>query len=181
MLKKLKTYIVSLRDVYLKKIRYRNFDIGKNFHSGRGVKMWAKNGITIGGNFYIGRYSQIECDAVIGDNVILANYVAFVGKFDHHYKTVGTPIRLASQIRDKDYSWSGLSSKIIVDDDVWIGYGSIVLSGVKIGRGSIIAAGSVVTRDVVPYSIVGGNPAKHISYRFTATEIVEHERILMHR
>lgn len=56
--------------------------------------------------------------------------------------------------------------KIEIKDDVWIGYGSIILSGCSIGQGSIIGAGSVVTKDVEPYSIVAGSPAKLIKYRF---------------
>ncbi|WP_449401090.1 CatB-related O-acetyltransferase [Chryseobacterium wanjuense] len=55
---------------------------------------------------------------------------------------------------------------IIIEDDVWIGSNSVILSGVKIGRGSIIGAGSVITKDVEPYSIVGGNPAKILRKRF---------------
>ena len=57
---------------------------------------------------------------------------------------------------------------IIIDDDVWIGYRSIILSGVHIGQGAVIAAGAVVTKDVPPYTIVGGVPAKVIKYRFTS-------------
>jgi acetyltransferase-like isoleucine patch superfamily enzyme len=55
----------------------------------------------------------------------------------------------------------------VVGDDVWIGYGAIILSGVTIGDGSIVASGSVVTKDVPPYVIVGGNPARKITERFT--------------
>lgn len=55
---------------------------------------------------------------------------------------------------------------IIVSDDVWIGQGAIILSGVKVGQGAVIAAGAVVTSDVPPYAIVGGVPAKVIKYRF---------------
>ena len=65
---------------------------------------------------------------------------------------------------------------IIVEDDVWLGYGAIVLSGVTIGRGSIVAAGSVVTKDVPPYAIVAGNPAHIIKYRF-GQEIID--RLMM--
>jgi len=56
---------------------------------------------------------------------------------------------------------------IVVGDDVWLGHRSTVLSGVSIGQGAVIAAGAVVTRDVEPYSIVGGNPARHIKFRFS--------------
>lgn len=56
---------------------------------------------------------------------------------------------------------------IIVEDDVWIGNNAIILSGITIGKGAIVAAGSVVTKNVEPYSIVGGNPAQLIKYRFS--------------
>ncbi|ELA7570041.1 CatB-related O-acetyltransferase [Vibrio alginolyticus] len=61
--------------------------------------------------------------------------------------------------------------EIVIGNDVWIGVNAIILSGVKIGHGSIVAAGSVVTKDVPDYSIVGGNPAKVIKYRFEKHEI----------
>ena len=55
--------------------------------------------------------------------------------------------------------------KIIIEDEVWIGANVTILSGITIGKGAIVAAGSVVTKDVPPYSIVGGNSAKIIRYR----------------
>ena len=55
---------------------------------------------------------------------------------------------------------------VIIGNDVWIGYGATILSGIKVGSGSIIGAFSVVTKDVLPYEIVAGNPARHIRYRF---------------
>ena len=171
-------FIKQLRDFYLVHIKWRRYSISEGFHAGRGVVIWGKNEIKIGKNFYIGRYSQIECDSIIGNNVIFANCVALVGKYDHNYQQIGTSTRLASKIRDKDYNWKGLTSKIFIEDDVWIGYGAIIMSGVKIGRGSIIAAGSLVTRDIEPYSIVGGNPAKFIKFRFTEAEILKHESII---
>lgn len=162
----------------MKNFLWNRFIFGKNFHAGRGVVLWAKNKIKIGDNCYIGRFSQIECDSIIGNNVIMGNNIALVGKYDHNYLQIGTPIRLASQIRDEDYDWHGLNSKVIIEDDVWVGYGSIIISGIKIGRGSVIAAGSVVTKDVSPYSIVGGNPAKFIKKRFSDEQIIIHETVI---
>ncbi|WP_262230549.1 DapH/DapD/GlmU-related protein [Stenotrophomonas maltophilia] len=69
-------------------------------------------------------------------------------------------------------------SRLVIEDDVWVGFGAIVLSGVRIGRGSIIAAGAVVTKDVEPYSIVGGNPARKISQRLPDASIPEHEELI---
>jgi len=163
-------YLKQLRNLLLRKVIYRRYVIAEGFYSGIRVRLWAKNKLVIGKNFYIGRDSFIETDAIIGDNVILANRVGLVGKYDHHYQQIGVPIRLASQIRDKDYNWLGLNIPIIIEDDVWVGYNSTVLSGVKIGTGSIIAAGSLVTKDVEPYSIYGGTPAKKIKDRFDNPE-----------
>ncbi len=55
---------------------------------------------------------------------------------------------------------------IVVGDDVWIGYGATIMSGVHIGQGAVVAAGAIVTKDVPPYAVVGGVPAKIIRYRF---------------
>ena len=154
-----------LRNLWLRKVTWRRYDIGPGFHAGRNVVLWARNELSIGVNCYIGRESQIECDSQIGNNVIMANRVAFVGRYDHNYLQVGTPIRLAKEIRDDDYDWKGLGLKVVVEDDVWIGYGAIILSGVTLGEGCIVASGSVVTKDVAPYQIVGGNPAKPLTTR----------------
>jgi chloramphenicol O-acetyltransferase type B len=162
--------IKKLRNDFLRKIIYRKYQIGPGFHSGIRVRIWAKQKVVIGKNFYIGRDSFIESDVIIGDNVIWANRVALVGRYDHHYQQIGVPVRLASQIRDKDYNWLGLNSLTIIEDDVWVGYGSTIMSGVRIGTGSIIAAGSLVTKDVEPYSIYGGVPAKKIKDRFNTKE-----------
>jgi len=148
-----------LRDVYLRKWKYRQYSIGSGFHLGVRVRIWAKNKVVIGNRFYMGRDSQIECDVVIGNDVICGNHVAFVGKYDHHFQTIGKTIVESSAIRDLNYNWKGLDLVTTVGDDVWIGYGSIIIQGVEIGEGAIVAAGSVVTKNVAPYTIVAGNPA----------------------
>jgi acetyltransferase-like isoleucine patch superfamily enzyme len=62
---------------------------------------------------------------------------------------------------------------VVIGNDVWIGANSTIMSGIKIGDGSVIANNSHVVKDVEPYSLVGGNPAKHIRYRFTQEQIKE--------
>ena len=71
-------------------------------------------------------------------------------------------VKSASHI--KDYAFS--RGDVVIGSDVWLCTGAIILSGVSIGHGAVVAAGAVVTKDVEPYSIVAGNPACHVRYRF---------------
>jgi len=177
-----KKIIVFLRDFYLVKLKWRKYSIGQNFHAGRNVVLWAKDSITIGDNCYIGRNSQIECNVNMGNDVLIANNVAFVGRYDHHYQQIGTSTRFASQVRDSNYTWLEKNRVTTVEGDVWFGYGAIVLSGVTIKRGSIIAAGSVVTRDIEAYSIYAGCPAKKVGNRFKGEgDIKKHEDIYLNK
>jgi len=64
---------------------------------------------------------------------------------------------------------------VVIQDDVWIGHKAMLMSGVTVGYGAVVAAGAVVTKDVPPYAIVGGNPARVIKYRFEPLAI---ERLL---
>ncbi|MFC0875448.1 acyltransferase [Saccharicrinis sp. FJH2] len=72
----------------------------------------------------------------------------------------------------------GDDQDVILQDEIWIGINVTILAGVTIGRGSCIGAGAIVNKDVPPYSIVVGAPAKVIKYRFSAEEIIEHEKAL---
>ncbi|MBE9599527.1 DapH/DapD/GlmU-related protein [Pedobacter sp. MC2016-24] len=173
MLNRIIVYVKIIRNLYLSRVKWRNYQIGDEFHAGARVRIWAKHKIVIGNKFYIGRDSLIETDCVIGDYVILGNKVGIVGKYDHHFQQIGIPIRVAMSIRDENYNWKGLDLVTTIRDDVWIGYGSTVMQGVTIGEGAIIAAGSVVTKDVDSYSIYGGNPAKKIRDRFESKEDLE--------
>lgn len=157
----------------MKKLLWRKYKIGRNPHIGMRVRMWAKDKLEIGDHFFIGHDSQIMANAVIGDYVIFGNKVGIVGKYDHNFQEVGIPTRLAPCIQQENYLWKGSSAMTIVEDDVWVGYGTIIMSGVKIGRGSIIAAGSVVTKDVEQFSIYAGNPARKIRSRFETEEILK--------
>ena len=112
----IKDLVKKLRFYYLRKVKWREFKIGKNMYVGLRVNLWAKQTLTIGDNFYMGRDSQIETDCVIGDNVMFGNKVAIVGKYDHNFKQLGVPVRLASSIRDADYNWKRLDCITIIED-----------------------------------------------------------------
>ena len=170
-------FLKKIRLLYLIKIKFRRFSIGENFHLGRNTSIWAKEIVQIGDNCYMGAYSHIGCNVVIGNDVLMAKFVSFVGRYDHNYQQIGVQIRNSSQVRDIDYSWKELNRVTIVEDGVWIGHGVIIMSGVKIQKGAIVAAGSVVTKDLDAYSIYGGNPARKISERFDSkNDIIEHEK-----
>lgn len=169
----------ALRNLWLQKVTYRNYTIGKNFYSGARVRIWGKDKIVIGDNFYIGRDSFIESDVQIGNNVMFGNRVAIVGRYDHHYQQPGVATRNAMAIRDKSYNWKGAGIITLIEDDVWVGYGSTILSGVTIGEGSVIAACSLVTKNVEPYCIYAGSPAIKVNTRFnTVEELHEHLSIV---
>lgn len=65
-----------------------------------------------------------------------------------------------------------------MENDVWIGAHVTLLSGVTVGRGAIVAAGAVVTKDVPPYAVVGGVPARVIKFKWSVEEVLEHENAL---
>jgi acetyltransferase-like isoleucine patch superfamily enzyme len=156
----------------------QNVEVGKNFHMGIGSILWAPEQLVVADNVYIGKFCTIECDGRIGNNVMVANNVGFVGRYDHDFRCVGKEIRNAPWIGSHDYTGPGKGLQVIVEDDVWIGFGSVLLTGVTIGRGAIVAAGCVVTKNVEPYTIVGGNPARRLAERFSITEINRHEQLL---
>lgn len=100
----------------------------------------------------------------IGNFCSIAPDVMFILQSEHPYKGVSTyPFKVMLDFCKYEATSKG---GITVEDDVWLGYGVTICSGVKIGQGAIVAAGSVVVKDVPPYAIVGGNPAKFIKWRF---------------
>lgn len=149
---------------------------GTDLHIGKAARIWAPHKIVIGNNVYIGKHVHIECNCTIGDYALIANRVALIGRNDHDFRAVGIPMRFAPWAGDsKSGAENEQKQEIIIESDVWIGYGTILLSGIRIGKGALIGAGSVVINDVQPYSIVAGNPAKAISTRFDDKTIEEHE------
>jgi acetyltransferase-like isoleucine patch superfamily enzyme len=137
------------------------------------VEIWAPHkDVELGDRVQFGPDCVVQSDLRIGDSVLLAGRVSFVGRDDHRIDCVGLAVWDSPR---------GDTRRTVVEDDVWVGHGAIVLAGVTIGRGAVIAAGSVVTQDVPRYAIVAGVPAQVKKYRFTAAEIGEHERRLQDR
>lgn len=106
----------------------------------------------------------------IGNYSSVADGTVFLASLEHQTNTISTyPYKVYYTGCKAETKTKG---DIIVEDDVWIGYGATIMSGVHIGQGAVIAAGAVVAKDVPPYAIVGGVPAKVIKYRFSP-ELIE--------
>lgn len=108
----------------------------------------------VGDNSELGTRCMIQSHCSIGSNVIMGPDIKIYSR-NHRYSRLDTPIQYQGK---KQYN-------TVVGDDVWIGANVIILAGVEVGNHVIIGAGSVVTKDVSDYAIVGGNPAKVIKYR----------------
>lgn len=121
-----------------------------------------------------GEYSFINygCDVCsrvsIGNYTMLGPHVLITGD-DHVFEEVGVPIYFAGRPELRP---------TVIEDDVWIGARSIIMAGVTVKRGAIVAAGSVVTKDVGPYDIVGGVPARKIRDRFNSAQQKTHSDML---
>lgn len=156
---------------------------GLTIGDGCQINALSRNGIELGNNVSLGSGSIIECTGVIrqlGEGLKIGNHVGFAqncflevrGKItigddcifasdvsiaaeNHNFDKISQPIRLQGATR----------KGITIEKNCWIGTKVIILDGVTIGEGSIIAAGAVVNRDIPPYSVAGGIPAKVIKSR----------------
>ncbi len=107
-----------------------------------------------------------DCKLILKNYVSIAQQVTFLLNAEHHLDHISTyPFKVKILGTEKSESFG--KGNIVVDDDVWIGYGATIMSGVHIGQGAVVASGAVVCKDVPPYAIVGGNPARVIRKRFS--------------
>ena len=151
----------KVRSWYYFHIKWRGRVAYKGFVRVMHHTTFERKGIVIGNNVQFGPYCRIMNEVEFHNNILMASSVVFTGKYDHKFDVPSQTI------------WNGergVDQKTIVEDDVWIGHGAIILAGVQIGKGSIVAAGSVVTKDIPPCEIWGGNPAKKIKDRFDSEE-----------
>lgn len=119
--------------------------------------------VLIGQNTYIGNSSIVCAEKIeIGDDVLISWACTIV---DHNSHSLNWDSR-RNDVADRHggkKDWSAVKiSPVKICNKAWIGFGTIILKGVTIGEGAVVGAGSVVTKDVPPYTVVGGNPAKFI-------------------
>lgn len=153
-------FVKRVKEWIIRKIKGRYYLVNKD----KTVKIAKTTIIANPKNVYIGSDTYINGNSilragekskiVIGKNCLIADRV-------HMRTTTHVYIKKEELIQKQGHE----EKDIIVEDDVWIGFGAQILSGVNIRKGAVIGAGAVVTKDVDEYAVVGGVPAKVIKYR----------------
>lgn len=141
--------------------RYRNYDVGVGTYGYPEVVFY-----DAGATLQIGKYCSIA-----------PNVTILLGGEHHHDWVSSYPFSLMFDEAKGREGYPFSKGDVNIGNDVWIGYDAIVLSGVSIGDGAVVAARSVVTRDVKPFEIVAGIPAKVLRCRFSAEDIEALSRI----
>ena len=151
---------------------YRRWRFGlKHVHS----TFYMARGCLVTSDLMAHEYSFLNIGCILGPKVelgryvMLGPYVSIVGN-DHVTSKPGVPVI---------FSGRPVPKPTVIEDDAWIGFGAIIMAGVRIGRGAIIGAGSVVTKSVPPYEIHAGVPAHKIGERFAVeTDRLRHDAML---
>ena len=162
--RELKRYSVYVKSKFIYKLK--GVSIGKRSYLGKKVKLC--KGCSVGDYNYIGEYSTFHQPTIFGNFCLVSDQVNIIGN-DHFFDKVGTPIIMA-----------GVPKQLIttIHDDVWIGHAVSIKAGSEIGEGAIIGSNSVITKNIPPYEIWAGSPAKKIRDRLNPTEIEVHSKFL---
>ncbi len=160
---------------YLKKYKQKRLWRKLNPHNDTVMGSFFDTDIVSVGKYSYGILNVISYNSIaklrIGSFCSIAPNVTFVLNGEHRTDCLSTYPFKAHCVANP-MPEAGTKGSITIDDDVWIGTGSYILSGVHIGRGAVIAAGSIVTKDIEAYSIVAGVPARTVRKRFSE-EIID--------
>lgn len=181
---RIKNWIVKFGSAILKKFEYRyNQIMSKSIRLGyRGVGSIFEYPSVIGNpsQVYLHDYSLLQRYHKIlnytGKFVMKEYSVAAINLTvvtGNHTPTVGVPQYLLAPSHVNDHEMD-----VIVEEDVWLGTNVTLIAGAHIGRGAVVGAGSIVNKDIPPYAIVVGVPARIVGVKFTVGQILEHEQVL---
>lgn len=174
MIKKIISYLRSRILLY----RYPNCH--PSVHIGMDVRVYEKK------NLVMEEETNIDRGAIIMNTrakVIFKKWsgaaVGLLAVSGNHMSVVGRNLKqVTDELKNQLDVNRELDRDIVVEEDCWIGSRVTLLSGVHIGRGGVVGSGSVVRKSTPPYAIVSGNPAKIVGFRFTPSEVIEHEKAL---
>jgi maltose O-acetyltransferase len=130
-------------------------ECGRNVNVEHGAWFGSGRGIRLGERSDLGMDSLIIGPLAVGRDVMMGPRCILLAS-SHAFASVDLPMNAQGFAEDRP---------IVIEDDVWVGAGAIVLPGVRIGTGSVVGAGSVVTKDVPPWTVVAGNPARVVRNR----------------
>lgn len=173
-------FLIFLSKVYKRLLMFVYLPLFKKH--GRNILFFPHNStfsystISLGDNVFIGDRAYLNAtisSITIGDNVLFGPDVTIRGG-NHASHIIGKLLR-NYKFEDK---LPTDDEPVVISNDVWIGTRATILKGVTIGRGAIIAAGAVVTKDIPPYSIAGGVPAKVLKFRWSVQDIIKHEEMI---
>ena len=141
-------------------------ELGRNVLIGAGCRILSPTSFRVADGVGIARDFVVETDADIGPGTLISSSVSFVGN-DHEVDKPGVTVFDGQRMPP---------SKIVLEGDNFVGFGSILIGNRRVGRGAVIGAGSVVTRDVPPYTIVAGVPARELRKRFCQSDSIADEK-----
>lgn len=150
----------------LRRFRYRARNVHPTSYLGKNCAIHPS--LRMGPYGYVGPRAVVPSGVTMGNYVMIGPELLITGA-DHRFDEPGVAVIFSGRPDPED---------CVIEDDVWIGARVTVLKGVRIGRGSVIAAGAVVTRDVPPYTIMGGVPARPIRQRFDEAAQKQHDAYL---
>lgn len=158
-----KLYLIFFNKKHKTRIRSTKASLAAKY----GVNTMISEGTTVSSDVSIGNYSYVNNNSYL-ENCHIGNYCSissgvYICPYEHFldYRTTHPFAESGSEIKRE---------RVVIGNDVLISLNAIILSGVTIGDGAVIGAGAVVTKDVKPFEIVGGVPAKHIKWRFSESE-----------